>query len=61
MVGNYMYLLLNSARATFTIAGLRMAESCDASRQGAGGPALRQISESDLARFRAIRSKYLLY
>ena len=39
-----------------------MAESCDASRQGAAGcPALRQISESDLARFRAIRSKYLLY
>ncbi len=33
----------------------------DAFRQGADGRALRQIWESDLAGFRAIRSRYLLY
>ena len=33
----------------------------DAFRQGAEGRALRQIWETDLADFRAIRSKYLLY
>jgi len=33
----------------------------DAFRQGAGGRALRQIWESDLAAFRAVRGKYLLY
>jgi uncharacterized protein YbbC (DUF1343 family) len=33
----------------------------DAVRQGSEGRALRQIWESDLASFRAIRSRYLLY
>jgi uncharacterized protein YbbC (DUF1343 family) len=33
----------------------------DAFRQGAEARALRQIWENDLASFRAIRSKYLLY
>jgi len=33
----------------------------DAFRQGADSRALRQIWESDLERFRAVRSKYLLY
>ncbi|PYS47906.1 MAG: hypothetical protein DMG13_26700, partial [Acidobacteria bacterium] len=33
----------------------------DAFRQGTEGRALRQIWETDLAGFRAIRSKYLLY
>ncbi|PYS28535.1 MAG: hypothetical protein DMG11_12245, partial [Acidobacteria bacterium] len=33
----------------------------NAFRQGADGRALRQIWESDLAGFRAIRSRYLLY
>jgi hypothetical protein len=33
----------------------------DAFRQGASGRALRQIWESDLANFRVVRSRYLLY
>src|SRR3989442_12196172 len=33
----------------------------DAFRQGAGGRALRQVWEADLASFRVIRGKYLLY